>query len=770
MELLRLAAVALLVGCYSPGFSPCQVRCGEGMPECPDGTSCNEGYCQAAGDETVCQGRAAAVAAGGRHTCAIGDDLKVYCWGDNRSGQLGRPGVDRSGMPALTTPQDAWGHIAAGESHSCAIDDSQRLWCWGSNGSGQIGNGDIGTPAPDPETVGTDNGEFGYTAVSVSWANTLAIQEGVLWSWGDNGYHQLGADVGNESGVPVPVDDTRVWTQVAAGREHACALAGQELYCWGEADGGRLGRGTQDDELTPALVAGSWRAIAAGYFHTCAISEVDRSLWCWGFNDTGQVGSTEPFELEPHLVDGERQWEELSAGGFHTCAITTDGELYCFGEGLSGELGDGERQRYDSPMPVGAPDGDTGWSSVSAGGEHTCAAALGGALWCWGANGDGQVGNGEMVDEREPVLTAAPRWLQVSAGPDFTCARATDIAPMVEVQCWGNGRVGQLGDGDPAYRVEPTPIDVGQMIWSEVHAGGEHACAIASTHALVCWGANDSGQLGTDDIDPRLLPTEPDDGSNCWADLATGSLHTCALVDPECDGEIANDIFCWGNDRDQQLGNGGDTTDALTPTLVTSAQANWTGVYAGGAHTCATKASSLWCWGDNQAGEAGVGTDDPNVPAPIMIDSGEWSEVAMSPAFPGHTCGIRGGAVLCWGENSDGQIGDSPDRRSPFLVPGLGTFQQISVCAGDFHSCAVDANATLRCWGGNARGQLGNNSVESATTPVTIPGAWSQVSCGGEHTCAVGSDEAVRCWGRNQEGQLGNGKVTPAVPTRVNDF
>jgi alpha-tubulin suppressor-like RCC1 family protein len=235
MELLRLGALALLVGCYSPSFTPCQVKCGEGMPECPDGTACNQGYCQAPADETVCQGRAAAVAAGRRHTCAVGDDFQVYCWGDNRGNQLGRPGIDRTGTPGRTTPEGVYPHIAAGESHSCAIDDSLQLWCWGSNASGQLGTGDIGTPAPDPETIATDNGGFGFSAVSVSWANTLVVQDGELWAWGDNGYGQLGTDVGAESGVPVPVDTTRAWTQVAAGREHACALAGDELYCWGEA-------------------------------------------------------------------------------------------------------------------------------------------------------------------------------------------------------------------------------------------------------------------------------------------------------------------------------------------------------------------------------------------------------------------------------------------------------------------------------------------------------------------------------------------------------
>jgi alpha-tubulin suppressor-like RCC1 family protein len=334
----------------------------------------------------------------------------------------------------------------------------------------------------------------------------------------------------------------------------------------------------------------------------------------------------------------------------------------------------------------------------------------------------------------------------------------------------------QLGDGSVDYRTEPTTIDSGLSLWSEAPvgglvAGGGHACAVDGAHGMWCWGTNDSGQLGTGDNDPRPSPDQPADvASACWITTAAGLLHTCAISDAACTGATSGELYCWGGDRDEQLGNGTGNTDVLTPGPILGGDTDWTAVYAGGGHTCATKASGLWCWGDNQAGEAGVGTDDIAVSMPTKIDDGIWTRVAMSPGFPGHTCGIRSGVVLCWGENASGEVGVTADPRRPGPVDLLGGEVQGEVCAGDYHSCAVDATGALRCWGANDRGQIGDGTTAPAPAPVIVAGTWLRVTCGAEHTCAVATDESLWCWGRNEEGQLGTGASTPASPGAVLTF
>jgi alpha-tubulin suppressor-like RCC1 family protein len=213
------------------------------------------------------------------------------------------------------------------------------------------------------------------------------------------------------------------------------------------------------------------------------------------------------------------------------------------------------------------------------------------------------------------------------------------------------------------------------------------------------------------------------------------------------------------------------TCDFPLPTANASKEGEWTEVFAGGGHSCATKKTGLWCWGDNQAGEAGIGTTEAFVAAPAMIHAGMFDDVALSTAFPGHTCGITSGQVWCWGDNAEGQLGHVPlNARLPSIVD-LGELAQVDVCAGDRHTCAIDDERQLRCWGDNSRGQLGDGTVESRgpVDPEAV-GDWGAVSCGGEHTCAIDGQNGLYCWGRNQEGQLGTGKETPAEPVAVVPF
>src|SRR5436309_2831529 len=185
----------------------------------------------------------------------------------------------------------------------------------------------------------------------------------------------------------------------------------------------------------------------------------------------------------------------LSAGD-HTCAVTTVGASYCWGFNSAGQLGDGTTDRKSRPVLVIVPAG-VRFAAVSAGGDHTCGVTAGGTAYCWGCNNDGQLGDGTTASSATPVLVAAPvgvTFAQLSAGGEHTCGR-TDAGA---VYCWGQNGSGQLGDGTiPFNRTTPTAVAAPQgVVFAHVSAGWNHTCAMTAAGAGYCWGSNVGGELG----------------------------------------------------------------------------------------------------------------------------------------------------------------------------------------------------------------------------------------------------------------------------------
>jgi alpha-tubulin suppressor-like RCC1 family protein len=196
--------------------------------------------------------------------------------------------------------------------------------------------------------------------------------------------------------------------------------------------------------------------------------------------------------------------------------------------------------------------------------------------------------------------------------------------------------------------------------------------------------------------------------------------------------------------------------------------------------TCARLSNgTVQCWGCNLGGELGNGQTSTTVSSPVSVSG--LSQVTAIAGGGAHTCALSSnGAVQCWGENANGQLGNgsSPTPSStPVAVTGLPSNDPVvSVAAGDQHSCAVLQSGNVQCWGSNAAGQLGNTTVKSTTsTPVAVKGlsgAVASVACGGAHTCARLQSGALQCWGDDRSGQVGNGSVggSIATPTTVSSL
>jgi Regulator of chromosome condensation (RCC1) repeat len=360
-----------------------------------------------------------------------------------------------------------------------------------------------------------------------------------------------------------------------------------------------------------------WRQVSTGSYHTCGIRTSGR-LYCWGNDVSGQLGDggTNTNQPVPTEVAGNAtDWVAVDAGDFHTCALKSSGRLLCWGYDGFGQLGDGGTNT-ERPTPTEVDGHATNWTAVDTGGSHTCARKASGRLLCWGADSSGQLGDGGTNAARSiptPVAGNATNWSRPTAGGSHTCARKTNG----RLFCWGRDAQGQLGDGG-TNTDRPTPTQVARNLtnWATVDAGAAHTCARKTTGRLFCWGYDGSGQLGDGGTNTnRPVPTQVAGAGTSWATVATGFAHTCAR-------KTSGRVFCWGADFNGQLGDGGTNTNQPVPTEVAGSATDWATVDAGSSHTCARITTRrLFCWGFDGSGQLGDGGTNTNQPTPVPVAS-----------------------------------------------------------------------------------------------------------------------------------------------------
>ncbi len=349
---------------------------------------------------------------------------------------------------------------------------------------------------------------------------------------------------------------------------------------------------------------------------------------------------------------------------------------------------------------------------------------------------------------------------KVVTGSQHTCALTTAGA----VRCWGVTEHGQLGDGTISPdAVVNTPVQVIGLTTGvlDLSAAGDHTCAVTAGGGVKCWGANNSGQLGNGITTDSATPVAVMGLSSGVTAVTTGEAHSCALLS-------GGTVKCWGSNSDLQLG--ATATDASpTPVPVAGLAAGVTAIAAGTdnlgtGHTCALAGGVVQCWGNNSSGELGRTTTDftDGVPGNVTGLSGVGG-VAVG-ASTTCTFASSNGAASCWGRDDEGELGDGHDgvsleQHSPVAVSGPLT-GVTSLSAGFYFTCAV-AGGAAKCWGDGSDGELGNGGEALQHAPVQVTGlsaGVAQIAAGTHHACAVLSSGAVTCWGLNSAGQLGDGK------------
>jgi len=353
---------------------------------------------------------------GKTHSCAKRRSGQVRCWGDDGAGQTGTGGklaeTNEAGVRQLPSPATVENvnafTIASGGEHTCVAQVDGTVSCWGSNISGQLGNGN-NTPQSSSAPV---RNIVDAVALAAGTSHTCALRRtGQVACWGSNLVGQLGNGNSTSSNVPVPLDDLTDVKAIAAGQSHTCAvtLAG-DVYCWGENYNGQLGLPPGQRELLPRKSAASGAvAIAASNDTTCAILATG-GVVCWGKEDVGQSGKGVAGAARngtPVPVPGVEGATAIAGGGEHFCAINGQNAVFCWGANSSGQLGQARGDAGDAGgfPAIGRPQAVPGVvaASIGAGGQHSCAATADDALYCWGDNSRGALGDGTGRTTGAPV-------------------------------------------------------------------------------------------------------------------------------------------------------------------------------------------------------------------------------------------------------------------------------------------------------------------------------------------------------------------------------
>ena len=454
----------------------------------------------------------------------------------------------------------------------------------------------------------------------------------------------------------------------------------------------------------------------------------------------------------------------ISAGGNHTCAITDGGAVKCWGYNGQGQLGDGTSVNSSTPKDVSGL--SSGVAAISAGANHTCTVTTSGGVKCWGANYAGQLGDGTATNRSSPVDVSglSSGVVAISAGGQHTCA----LTSTGGSKCWGANFSGQLGDGTTTDR--STPVDVSGLTSGVVaiSAGGPYTCALTSTGGVKCWGDNGRGQLGDGTTTNSSTPVDVVGLSFGVSAISAGDeKHTCAVT-------TSGGATCWGFNGSGQLGNGTLADSPVPVDVVSDLGSGVAEIDAGGFHTCGvTSSGGAKCWGAGTSGQLGNGFPGTDSSTPVGV-AGLSTGVGALSAGESHSCALTtDGGIECWGYNGFGQLGDGTTTNafSPIGVVGLSSSSILSISAGGSHTCAVTSTGSVKCWGLNTSGQLGDGTTKTSATPTQVsnlPPGILAVAAGGQHTCAITTSGGVSCWGLNRSGQLGNGTTkNSSVPVQV---
>ncbi len=484
----------------------------------------------------------------------------------------------------LTQPADVKGNIAQVSSITAAISDAFDNTVTASTANVTLSIGS----SPWRSIITGGGGTVTATSLTVAAVAGIATFTNVTVDKPGLGFALAASASGLTSGTSGTFNINVTFNgAISAGGSHSCAISTESgTYCWGGNWAGQLGSSIGSSQLDsiPALVTGGFAfvSVTAGSYHTCGLL-ASGAAYCWGYNTVGQLGNnTTSQSSTPVAVSGGLAFAMIDAGYMHTCGVTTasgtaalDRQVYCWGRGTEGQLGNALNENSSVPVRVAQPlQTTTKAVSVAAGSGyygHTCAVATNDQAYCWGYNGEGQLGTaaGNTSSTNVPTQVHAAgtyTWTAISTGNNHTCGISANGGNIA--RCWGGnqswyGTYGALGDGTSTNSGIPVAVAGSLTSWSSISVGNFISCG-STTSFTQCWGHNGNGQLGNNEQTNQSLVPALVSGGFTFTALAAGDNHVCGKT-----GSGASSVlYCWGYNGEGALGSTGVGTVKRSPTLV----------------------------------------------------------------------------------------------------------------------------------------------------------------------------------------------------------
>lgn len=703
------------------------------------------------------------IVCGNTHCLEIRSDRTLWAWGLGSDGQLGTNSLVSISTPTQIAAGSFWLKAVPGNRHTLAIKSDGTLWSWGFNGSGQLGLGDTSS-----RMVPTQIGGSTWKDVAGHQNFSVGIQsDGSLWAWGVNGAYQLGLNHTTNQTTPTRVGIATDWLILPKGANSLQSLAIKTdgtLWGWGDSNYGEVGIGVTTNVQEPTQVgSATWKMAATGNIFSVGIQS-DGTLWAWGPQRNGRLGdgviSTTKITT-PKQIDASTDWLHVVVGTGHTLALKGDANtkaLYAWGSNANGQIGNNTQVDLATPTQIVG-----NWARIAAAGSTSLAQKSDGSWWAWGSDTSGVFGNGAALGSAPTQIGTDNNWQSVLAGNRTSTTKwnfSFGIRNDGTLWAWGYNLEGELGVGDTANRT--TPTQVAPAAWSslalnKIEVGLWHSLAIMNDGSLWAWGYNGVGQLGVGDTTQRTAPTKVGTDST-WTAISA-AVHSAGI---KSDGTL----WMWGYNGGGQLGVG-DTANKTTPTQETSLSTAWTDVSVGGGHTLALQndgngGKTLWAWGINSAGQVGNGTTTTQT-SPIQIGTDtNWAKVY---ATSNASFAIKSdGTLWAWGQGSLAGLGTLQDYTTPTQVGTATTWT--SVFSAVF---ATQSNGSVWGWGVNEFGILpGISGSHFAPTEVFATSPYTSLATSFTHALGVKSDGTLWGWGVNTVGELGSAPTAPVlVPTQV---
>lgn len=639
-------------------------------------------------------------------TSAALDSLgNVHTWGYGELGQLGNGTAMNSNVPVQITGISAKA-ISGGNNHFLALSTSGQVYGWGAKDYYVLGDGSNTGSSLTPTLI---PGLSSVSQISAGLFHNFALtSNNKLYAWGSGAFGKIGDGTTTNRTTPIDVSATsgflssplagKTIKSIDAGGESSFAIDSEGiLYGWGSNTYGQLGiapMGTSSDNYKPrkvvsgALLGRNISSVALGRYHTLAV-DTEGDVYSWGYNTDGQLGNgtsgAATTTVVPAMVQNGVVISKLSTGYYHTIALMSDGKMFAWGYGSSGQMGNGSTANRTFPIEIdttGTPMAGKTIVDVVSGAYHNLALDSTGAVYAWGLGTSGQIGDGAKTNRSRPVLVdmtdtpLAGKTITQLAASEFNSMALTDEG---KVYVWGRGTNGVLGNGTIVDMANPRPVEVdttgtpmaGKTITQITLGALTNAYALDSSGQVYSWGCIFNGALG-DGVSSNTTTT-----SVCTSGTATKPV-TVAVTGTPMDGQVITDI-----------------------------SAGYRYVLARTAY------GDVYAWGLNSSGQLGDGTTSSR-DRPIAVNVPPLQKIMTK--YTSSAGVTEGGAMYSWGANTYYQqtngtqdLVSTPTMRAPFTARAV---DQVSL--GAYTMIVMDYGQNLYGWGRNNYGSLGIANIDEA--------------------------------------------------------